>query len=35
MHHHTQLFEIDDYVVIDASIDGYVARFFNHSCDPI
>jgi SET domain-containing protein len=34
MHHHTQLFAIDDDVVIDASIDGNDARFINHSCDP-
>jgi SET domain-containing protein len=32
--HHTYLFAIDDYVVIDASVDGNEARFINHSCDP-
>jgi SET domain-containing protein len=33
-HHHTQLFAIDDDIVIDASVDGNDARFINHSCDP-
>ena len=32
--HHTELFAIDDDIVIDASIDGNEARFINHSCDP-
>jgi SET domain-containing protein len=34
VHHHTQLFAIDDDIVIDASVDGNDARFINHSCDP-
>jgi len=32
--HHTELFAIDDDIVIDASVDGNEARFINHSCDP-
>ncbi len=32
--HHTELFAIDDDIVIDASRDGNDARFINHSCDP-
>src|SRR5688572_17900749 len=32
--HHTYLFAIDDDVVIDAAVDGNVARFINHSCGP-
>ena len=32
--HHTELFAIDDDIVIDASVDGNDARFINHSCDP-
>ncbi len=32
--HHTFLFAIDDDVVIDAAVNGNVARFINHSCDP-
>jgi SET domain-containing protein len=34
MTHHTELFAIDDDIVIDASVDGNEARFINHSCDP-
>ena len=32
--HHTNLFAIDDDIVIDANVDGNDARFINHSCDP-
>lgn len=32
--HHTELFAIDDDIVIDAAVDGNDARFINHSCDP-
>lgn len=32
--HHTELFAIDDDIVIDASYGGNDARFINHSCDP-
>lgn len=32
--HHTFLFAIDDDIVIDASVGGYMARWINHSCDP-
>ena len=32
--HHTELFAIDDDIVIDASVEGNEARFINHSCDP-
>ena len=32
--HHTFLFAIDDEVIVDASVDGNVARFLNHSCEP-
>jgi SET domain-containing protein len=31
---HTFLFTLDSKTVIDASVDGNVARFINHSCDP-
>lgn len=30
----TYMFRIDDAVVVDATIEGNVARFVNHSCDP-
>ena len=33
-HHHTFLFELDDGMVVDASVDGNSARFINHSCNP-
>lgn len=32
--HVTYLFAIDDAVVVDASVGGNDARFFNHSCAP-
>lgn len=32
--HHTNLFAIDDDIVIDANVDGNDARYINHSCDP-
>jgi uncharacterized protein len=32
--HHTELFAIDDDIVIDAAVNGNDARFINHSCDP-
>lgn len=32
--HHTNLFAIDDDIVVDANVDGNDARFINHSCDP-
>jgi SET domain-containing protein len=32
--HHTELFAIDDDIVIDASVGGTDARYINHSCDP-
>jgi SET domain-containing protein len=32
--HHTELFAIDDDIVIDASVGGNDARYINHSCDP-
>jgi SET domain-containing protein len=32
--HHTFLFAIDDDVVIDAGVNGNVARWINHSCAP-
>ncbi|MEO8560574.1 MAG: SET domain-containing protein-lysine N-methyltransferase [bacterium] len=32
--HHTFLFTVDDKTVIDAAVNGNVARFLNHSCDP-
>lgn len=32
--YHTFIFALDNGKVIDASIDGNVARWINHSCDP-
>ncbi len=32
--YHTFIFSLDNGKVIDASIDGNVARWINHSCDP-
>jgi hypothetical protein len=32
--HHTFLFVLDDYTVLDARYGGNDARFINHSCDP-
>ena len=32
--HHTFLFAIDDHVVVDAAVNGNLARFLNHSCAP-
>lgn len=31
---HTFLFTINDKYVVDANVDGNVARWINHSCDP-
>lgn len=31
---HTFLFTLNDRYVIDANVDGNVARWINHSCDP-
>ncbi len=31
---HTFLFTLNDRYVIDANVDGNVARWFNYSCDP-
>ena len=31
---HTFLFTLNDKYVIDANVDGNVARWINHSCDP-
>jgi len=32
--HHTFLFEVDEFTVIDASSKGNEARYINHSCQP-
>jgi SET domain-containing protein len=32
--HYTNLFAIDDDIVIDAAVNGNDARFINHSCAP-
>lgn len=32
--HHTFLFNLDDYTVVDGSEQGDSCRFINHSCDP-
>jgi len=32
--HHTFLFGIDDYILVDAAVGGNAARYINHSCDP-
>jgi SET domain-containing protein len=32
--HHTFLFELDERKVVDAGVNGNVARWINHSCDP-
>jgi SET domain-containing protein len=32
--HHTNLFAIDDDIVVEANVNGNEARFINHSCDP-
>jgi uncharacterized protein len=31
---YTLLFAVDDYITIDAGVDGNSIRFINHSCDP-